>query len=471
VAFTISSSTSPAPLDAGEVVTLRAGLLGDALLPGDEGYDGAVAAWSLLVAHTPAVAVMAESAEDIARAVAFAAAHDLPVGVMGSGHGQPLACEGGVLINTSRMRGVAIDSNDRIARVEPGAKWADVIPLAQECGLAPLNGSSTDVGVVGYTLGGGHGWLARKYGRAADRIVAAELVLASGETVRVTAESDPELFWALKGGSGNFGVITALEFELVPVTQVYGGATMYPLAAARDVLDAFSRWSPALPSGVTASIGILRLPPIPDLPPALQGAAVIAVRACAVGDLAAGEELIAPMRSLATPVMDTFGVMPYTAIDAISMDPVDPMPVMGMTMMLRDLNDETIDALLAVAGPGVETPLMMIDIRDLRPAADRVGGSGEDMRALIDGLPLYAVAVPMDEEMGQAIAGAMVMLRKTLAPFAVDRALLNFLGDGDEGPERTRAAFPAEAWERLLETKRRYDPDNRFRFNHNIAPD
>jgi FAD/FMN-containing dehydrogenase len=463
-----SPNPSSFPIDAEEVADLRTTLHGDAFLPSDDGYTDAIAAWSLLVRHTPALAVMAETADDIARAVAFAAAYDLPVGVMGTGHGQPLACDAGVLVNTSRMRGVAIDSDAGIARVEPGAKWADVIPVAQKHGLAPLNGSSSDVGVVGYTLGGGHGWLARKYGRAADRIVAAEVVLASGEQVRVTAESDPELLWALKGGGGNFGVVAALEFGLVPVSEVYGGSVMYPLSEAREVLEAFSRWSPTLPAEITASVGILRFPPLPDLPPVLQGAAVIAVRACAVGDLATGEALIAPMRALATPVMDTFGVMPYAAIDAISMDPVDPLPVIGMTMLLRDLDAETIEAILNVAGPEVSSPLLMIDIRDLRPAPGQAPAA--DTRAHLGGLPVYVVAIPMSEEMGQAIEEAIASVRASLAPHAADRVVFNFLGDGDSGPDRTRAAFPAEAWERLREVKRRHDPGNRFRFNHNIAP-
>lgn len=464
------SSSVPIVFDADAVAGLRASLQGDAYLPGDEAYATAIAAWSLLVRHAPDVAVMPETAEDIALAVTFAAAHNLPVAVMGSAHGQPVACERGMLINTSRMREVSIDPETRTARVEPGAKWAHVIPLAHEHGLAPLNGSSSDVGVVGYTLGGGHGWLARKYGRAADRIVAAELVTATGELRRVTAESDPGLFWALKGGSGNFGVITALEFGLVPLTHVYGGAVMYPLADAKRLFAAFSRWSEALPAEITASIGIFRFPPLPMLPPPLQGASVVAIKACAVDNLEEGEALIAPMRDLGTPVMDTFGVMPYTAIDAISMDPVDPMPIMATTMVLRSLDDATIDALLAAAGPEVSSTLLMLDIRDLRPAPNSETGTLSDPRAHLNGLPLYAAAVPMSEDMGAGIAMEMATLRETLAPFTTGRAALNFLGDGDAGPERTRAAFPAESWERLRALKRQYDPDNRFRFNHNIAP-
>lgn len=459
--------TPSLPFSVEALDALRIALQGDAYLPDDDGYAGAIAAWSLLVRHTPYLAVVPVSADDIAATVAFAAAHNLPVGVMGSGHGQPVPCTSGILINTSRMRGVEIDPASGTARVEPGAKWADVIPMAQQHGLAPLNGSSSDVGVIGYTLGGGHGWMTRAYGRAADRIVAAELVIATGEQLRVTGDSHPELLWALRGGGGNFGIITALEFGLVPVTEVYGGAVMYPLTEAASVLRAFSAWSPSLPAEITASVGFMRFPPLPQIPPPLQGAAVVVVRACAVGDLAGGEALIAPMRELGTPLMDTFGTLPYAAIDSVSMDPVDPMPFRATTMVLRDLDEATIAALLEAAGPDVETPLMMVDIRDLRPApGDAIG----DDRARVDGLALYAIGIAFDPAMLPAIDGALAALRETLAPVASERVLLNFLGDGDQGPERTRAAFPAEAWARLGAAKRRYDPENRFRFNHNIGP-
>ncbi len=463
-------STQSLPFNAEALDALRATLHGDAFLPDDDGYARAIAAWSLLVRHTPYLAVMPVSDDDIVATVTFAAAHDFPVGVMGSGHGQPVPCAGGILINTSLMRGVEIDPETRTARVEPGAKWADVIPMAQQHGLAPLNGSSSDVGVVGYTLGGGHGWMTRKYGRVADCIVAAELVTATGEQIRVTEASHPELLWALRGGSGNFGVITALEFGLVSVTEVYGGAVMYPLDEAASVLRAFSAWSPSLPAEITASVGFMRFPPLPQLPPQLQGAAVVVVRACAIGDLVTGAELIAPMRDLGSPLMDTFGNLPYAAIDSISMDPVDPMPFRATTMVLRDLDDATIDALLAVAGPDVDTPVMMIDVRDLRPAPGGANGCESDPRARIDGLALYAIAVPHDPAMVPDIDAALAAIRETLAPVASERVMLNFLGDGDQGAERTRAAFPAEAWERLSAIKWQYDPKNRFRFNHNIAP-
>ena len=463
---TVSPFTTSLP-DAGAVAGLRSSLQGNVFLPGEEGYAVAVTAWAALVRHTPDIVVMPETVHDVARAVAFAHEFDLPVAVQGTGHGMPVPCTEGMLINTSRMQRVVIYPEWRMARVEAGATWEHVIPLAHAHGLAPLNGSSSSVGVVGYTLGGGHGWMARKYGRAADRLVAADVVTADGRLLHVSNDSHPELFWALKGGSGNFGIVTALEFELVPVDTIFGGAVLYPIADAPRVFEAFSSWTDTLPEDITASIALVRLPPMPDLPPMLQGVQAVVIRACAVGDLRAGEATIAPMRELGTTIMDTFCEMPYTAIDAISMDPKDPMPAFATAMALNDLDDATISSLLACAGPGVDSPLLSIEIRDYR----RTGPKGISRGAgAFEGLSLFAVGVPVNPEVGSALHCALGGLHDAMRPHMAERVLLNFLGDGDLGPERTRAAFATDDFARLQEVKRRYDPQNRFRFNHNIPP-
>jgi hypothetical protein len=399
--------------------------------------------------------------------VAFAHLFDLPVAVQGTGHGIPVHCDTGMLINTSRMQGVSIFPEHRLARVEAGVTWERVIPAAAEHGLAPLNGSSSGVGVIGYTLGGGHGWLGRKYGRAADRVVAADVVTATGELLHVSADSHPDLFWALRGGSGNFGIVTSLEFELVPVEEVFGGAVMYPLAEAPRVFDAYARWVGTLPDDITTSIAILRLPPVPTLPPPLQGAQLVVVRACAVGDPRDAEAAIAPIRKLGTPVMDTFGVMPYTAIDAISMDPKESMPARATSMVLADLNAGSVESLLRAVGPGVESPLLSVELRDYRrnDVATSDAGAGAQY-----GLSLFAVGAAMGPEGTLVLDAGLAGLREAMRPYMTERAMLNFLGDGDVGPERTRACFTTEEFARLQAIKRRYDPQNRFRFNHNIAP-
>src|ERR687898_2353893 len=221
---------------------LRAGLRGGAYVPGDAGYDEARAAWNLNAHQHPALVVMAAGAADVIAAVRLARDEGLGVGVMATGHGVASPCDGGVLINTSRMKGVRVDPEAQTARVEPGALWADVIPEAQVFGLAGLVGSSPGVGVVGYTMGGGFGWLGRKYGFNADSMREADVVSADGELLRVSTYEHPDLFWGLKGGGGNFGVVTSLEFDLYPLTTVYGGNLFYPMERAPEVLDAYSKW-------------------------------------------------------------------------------------------------------------------------------------------------------------------------------------------------------------------------------------
>jgi hypothetical protein len=446
---------------------LQVQIKGDVYLPGTEGFTDAIHARAVTTQHAPQIAVIPETAQDVSRAVAFAHRFDLPVAVQGTGHGVPIACDEGMLINTSRMQRVSIFPEHSMARVEAGATWQHVIPLAAAHGLAPLSGSSSGVGVVGYTIGGGYGWLTRKYGRAADRMVAADVVTATGSLLHVSDDSHPDLFWAIRGGSGNFGIVTAMEFELVPVDEVFGGSVMYPLSHAPQVFDAYSRWSETLPDDITSSITILRMPPIPTLPPPMRGAQMVVIRACAVGELRAAEESIAPMRALGTPIMDTFGVMPFTSIDAISMDPKESMPVASTTMTLSSLDDRTIEALLSVAGPGVDTPLVAIEIRDFRRRGtkDTAIGAGS-----FEGFSMFAVGPTISPDAAQSVTSALAMMHEAMRPYAGKRVLLNFLGENDFGPDRTRAAFSHDDFARLQDVKLRYDPENRFRFNHNISP-
>lgn len=464
-----SAPTSPA-LPGDELAILRVSLQGSILTPEEDGFQDAVRTWALGVQHAPALVVLPESAEDIATAITFAHEHGFGVAVQGTGHGATIPCHGGILINTSRMQGVTIDPEARTARVEAGVKWISVLPLAAEHGLAPLCGSSGDVGVVGYTLGGGTGWLARKYGFAADRVIAADVVTATGEIVHVTANEHADLFWALRGGSGNFGVVTALEFELVPVETVFGGAVFYSLTGAAQVMTAFVEWVETLPEEITASVAIMRFPPLPFLPPMLRGQQVIAIRACAVGDLARAEQVLAPMRSLGTPVLDTFRVMPFSAIDTISSDPVEPMPVVSATRLIRDLPADAIAQLLAVAGPESDLPVLMIEIRHIAGAIDRHDRAASSANRHDEPFSLYAVGIAMGEDHRSTVLAGLDRVTSSLAPYSSERVFLNFLGDGDCGEERTRAAYSSADYARLGQIKALYDPTNRFRFNCNIAP-
>src|SRR5918999_210877 len=323
-----------------ELEALQASLKGAAYVPGDEGYDEARAAWNLNAHQQPALVVEAEGATDVLAAVRLAREQGLGVGVRPPGPGVAAPADGGVLINTSRMKGVHVDPETRTARVEAGLKWADLVPEAAAHGLAGLQGSSSDVGVVGYTMGGGFGWLGRKYGFAADSVKEADVVTADGKLVKASSHENADLFWGLKGGGGNFGIVASLEFALYPITHVYGGNLFYPVERADEVLKLYSRWSASLPDEVTSGVAFMNFPPFEDIPEPLRGNSLIAVRACYTGDDLAekGEELLRLWREVGEPVMDTFSVMPYEAMDMISMDPVDPMGAYGHVEMLRDLS-------------------------------------------------------------------------------------------------------------------------------------
>ena len=452
--------------------SLRAGLRGTAYAAGEEGYDEASRAWNLNAHQEPAVVVMAEGAVDVMAAVRFARELGVGVGVMATGHGVGAPCDGGVLINTSRMRGVRVDPVARTARVEAGALWTDVIPEAQAHGLAGLVGSSSHVGVVGYTMGGGFGWLGRRYGLNAASVTEADVVTADGELLRVSADEHPELFWGLGGGGGNFGVVTSLEFRLYPITAVYGGNVFYPLEKAREVLDLYARWSADLPDEMTTAVTFLNVPPLPDIPEPLRGGSFVVVRGCFSGENPEdGEEMFRPVREgLGDPVMDTFGVMPVAAMDAISMDPVDPMGSVQRSEMLRDLSPGAVEALLEVAGPGSGSPLIMLEIRQLGGALARTPDRLSPMGGGEAGYIMNGVGVTFTPEMAEGAKGRIARVTEATREHQTGETFVNFMDLDAAGEERVKAAYPPEDWERLVALKNRHDPDNLFRFNRNIAP-
>jgi FAD binding domain/Berberine and berberine like len=455
-----------------ELDAFRVGLRGAAYAPGEEGYDEARSAWNLSVRQHPELVVAAESAADVQAAVRLARERGLGVGVMATGHGVGAVPDGGVLINTSRMRGVSVDPESRTARVEAGALWADVIPEAQAHGLAGLLGSTSHVSVVGYTMGGGFGWLGRKYGFNADAVRAAEVVTADGEILRVSAGENEDLFWGLKGGGGNFGIVTSLEFALYPLTTVYGGNLFYPVEMAREVLDAYGKWVETLPDEMSTAVAFLNFPPVPELPEPLRGGSFITVRGCYCGDsLEEGEGLLRPIREeLGEPVVDTFGVMPYAAMDAISMDPVDPIGAYQHSEMLRVLTPEAIEALVEVAGAGSGSPLIILEMRQLGGALARTPGRLSPIGRGEARFSLNGVGPAFTPEMAQAVRAHLARVVEATRPYQTGDTYVNFMELGGAAAERVRAAYPPEDYERLVALKDRYDPENVFRFNRNIPP-
>jgi FAD/FMN-containing dehydrogenase len=458
-------------IDARAVEELRARLRGALLRLGEEGYDAASRAWNLNARGSPALVVVAEGAEDIVAAVRFAREEGLGVGVMATGHGVGTPADGGLLVNTSRMRGVRVDPVARTARVEAGALWKDVIPKAQAHGLAGLAGSAPHVGVVGYTMGGGFGWLGRKYGLNSASVTEADAVTASGELLHLSSQEKADLFWAMRGGGGNFGIVTSLEFRLYPLATVYGGSVFYPAERAREVMNLYARWGAGLPDEMTTAVALMNVPPLEHLPEPLRGRSVVVVKGCYCGERPEnGEEIFRPVREgLGEPIMDAFREMPAAEMDQISKDPVDPLGIVQHAELLSDLSPEAIDALVGAAGGGSGSPLLSVEIRQLGGALARAPEHPNPMGSGDARFSMNAIGATFSPEMAEGAKAHILRLVEATRPYGTGETFLNFM-EVDPTEDRVRAAYPPEEWERLVALKGEHDPHNLFRFNRNIPP-
>ncbi len=450
---------------ADDVAELRSRVHGPVHAAGDDGMAAEVAAWNVAVQHTPTIAVGATCAADVVAAVSWATARGLGVAVQATGHGPVRNAAGSVMITTRRMQGVSIDPTRRTARVEAGVKWHRVLEAAAEFGLAGLCGSTSDVGVVGYTLGGGMGSLGRLHGFAADHVTAVEIVTADGRLRRLSPENEAELFWAVRGGKGNFGIVTALEMTLFPLETVVGGGIFFAGADAAAVLHAFREWAPTMPEEVGTSVAIMRMPPLEELPPPLRGQTVVHLRYSYAGpDLALGERLVEPMKAAGQILLGFIGPIRTTEMDSIHMDPVDPMPAWEKGMLLRELTAETVDTLLAAAGPQVDIPLVMAEIRLMGGALGRPAASPNSVAGR-DGAWSVFVVGPAVPELAQVVPAIGKGILRALEPWKAEGCLVNFLGDVT-GPDEVAAAYPAGVAERLREIKRTADPAGVFSYGH-----
>ncbi len=453
------------PADQIDIDSLRTEVDGELYAPGDLEWDVARGAWNLAIDQHPDLVAMPAHAEDVIRLVGAAAAAGLRVSVQGTGHNAAAYADldRTLLIRTTRMRGVEIDPATRIARVSAGAIWADVVGPAAEHGLMALQGSSHDVGVIGYVLGGGVSFLARKHGLAAESVRAVEIVTAEGVLRRVDASSDPDLFWALRGGGGNYGVVTAVEIELVDRGELYGGTLFFPFERAEEVLQAWREWVGTVPEEMTSVGRLLQFPPLPELPEMLRGNSFAVVEAFWLGEEAEGRELLAPLRALG-PEHDTIEMIDGPALLEVHMDPPEPVAGLADDVMLRALTPEAIKALVEAAGPGSGSPLLSVEIRHAGGAlARREPGSGA-LGALEGEFMAFAVGVLPEPEMAPAIEAAFKRTREALASVDAGTHYLNFT----ERPVPIESIYGAAELDRLREVKRNYDAAGMFRGNHPI---
>ncbi len=435
---------------------------GPVLTSDDPGFAEEAACFNAAVLHEPDVVVGATSAADVQAAVRWAASNDMQVGVQATGHGATAPLLGGVLVTTQRMQNLEIDPDSRLATIGAGMRWRRVIDEAALHGLAPLVGSSSDAGAVGYTLGGGLPVLGRTYGFTSDWVRAFEVVTADGELRSVSADAEPDLFWALRGGKTSAAIVTSMTLELLPVAEFFGGAIYFDGSKAPEILRAYAEWTRNLPDEMTTTLSLMRLPAMPDVPEPLRERFTVQVCIAYIGDAASGEELVRPMRDVAPAIIENVGMMPYTEIDNVHNDPKDPLPFDYAASVVSDLSDEVIDALMAEAGPGVNTPLLMVEIRHLGGA---MGNAANDAVGLRTSGYLVMTLAAVFPEIAAAIPSAIANTHEALAPFATGGSFVNLHGPARSDEDRLRP-WPGETVTRLTGLKDRLDPNNRLRFGH-----
>jgi FAD/FMN-containing dehydrogenase len=450
-----------------DIQALSTAVSGPVALPDSPEFADETRAFNAATVHRPDVVLGAENAQDVAAGVRWAAERRLPVAVQSTGHGADSEVEGGLLINTRRLQELQIDPVERTARVGAGVKWRSVLEASVPLGLVGLHGSSTDVGVVGYTLGGGLPVLGRAHGFAADHVRSMEVVTADGALRRIGAEAEAELFALMLGGKGNFGIVTELEFSLFPLGDFYGGAIIYPGADAADILAAFREWLPGLPDHASPSISLLRLPEMEFVPAPLRGQFVVHLRFAFLGPREDGDALLAPMRAVSRPLMDTAGPMSYLDVDQIHMDPADPLPFTAGGALLKDLGEETAADLLRLTGEGSDCPLLLVEIRPLGGALARAGALPDAVSGRDAAFLLFLLGFKMPP-VAEAVAASIRGVLAEMAPHSTGYTLVNFHGEPGDEADRARAWSPA-VYERMRAAKSSYDPGNLLRFGHTIT--
>jgi hypothetical protein len=396
--------------------------------------------------------------------VQFSAQHNLGVAVQSTGHGIGRWADGCMLIRTSKLDDVQVDANQRTAYIGAGNKWGAVLEKAQSVGLAPLLGSSPEVGVAGYTLGGGMGWLARKYGLALDSVNFFDVITADSQQLRISERENPDLFWAMRGGGGAFAALAGMQIRLYPVTTVYAGNLIYAPEDASEVFSRYREWVKDVPDELTSSIVLMNFPPFEMVPEIFRGKTFAFVRGCWCGDLAAGEQLLDYWRSWKKPVYDFWSPIPFSQAATISNDPVDPMPSFSNSAWLKDLDDETIATVIDYTLPkGGPPALVFSEVRHAGGAIARVPAetNAYSNRQALFNLEMIGIN-PIVQEHSTRLLGE-------LKSHLTGGVYMNFL-EGENVVARTREAYPPQTFKRLQAIKAEYDPNNMFRFGFGIEP-
>ena len=433
---------------------LASRVTGPVLLPDDDGFADEVAAHNRAVVHAPEVAVGATSTQDVVETVRWAAENGVPVTVLATGHGARTPVTSGVLLTTRRLGGVTVDPSTQVATIGAGAHWTDVVPVADTHGLAPVAGSSTAVGVVGYLLGGGLGPFARSHGFSSDRIESLTVVTGAGDVVEASAEQNPDLYWALRGGGAGFGVVTDVRLGLVALPTLYAGSLYFDAEHIETALRGWLAWTASADPDTTTSAAIIGFPPFDAVPPFLRGRTVLVLRFARPGDEATGEAVAAPLRALAPTLADTVGVLPVARAAEIHNDPTDPGPSWVRGIMLSHVDDDFATAWLGLVGPGAQHPFVAAELRHVAGATgvDVPGGSAVSGRGAAFTLGLIGVD---PGQFATTMPAAAATVAEVVGPWTATELNPNFAGTGTP-------VWDGATAERLARVRQAYDPAGVF---------
>ena len=470
--MTTTTQRATSVIGEATVGELSAAVRGRVIRPGDQDYDSSRAIWNGAHDRRPALIVKCAGTADVMKAVEFGCSQNLRIAVRGGSHSIAgfSTVDDGLVIDLSEMTAVSVDPARQRAVVQGGATWAEVDHETQAHGLAVTGGLVSTTGVGGFTLGGGIGWLLRKYGLACDNLISADLVTADAQLVHASAEENADLFWALRGGGGNFGIVTSFEFQLHAVgPTVLAGLLFFPAQDARRVVRGWRDLTAKAPDELTSLVNLTTAPPVPFLPEAVHGKPIVAIGAMHCGSPAEAEEVVAPLRTLAEPIFDHLGPVPYVAMQQA----LDPLWTEGAqnyftSALLDSLSDSAVDETLArwaaKRSPNSEIHIHHAGGAMARVAPDATSYSHRSSPYLVNVVARAVSPQGFDTEIAWARSA-----RSALSAYGPDAMYVNFTGDAE--PDKVRASYPPATYRRLVQVKRRYDPTNVFRLNQNISPD
>jgi len=450
---------------------LRSSLRGELIRAGDPGYESGRQVWNGMIDRHPLLIARPAGAADVITCVQFARSNGLLLAVRGGGHNVAGfgTCDDGMVIDLSPMKDARVDPQGLSVRAQPGLTWRDLDAETQAFGLATTGGLVSSTGIGGFTLGGGIGWLMRKHGLACDNLLSADVVTADGRLLRASPRENDDLFWGLRGGGGNFGIVTSFEYRLHPVgPAVLGGAIFHPLERARELLAFYREWTRGLPDEVTSMVAVLTAPPAPFIPPEHRGTKMISVALCCSGPGEEGREAVRALNAFAPPASGAIGLMPYTSLQSM-FDASAPFGINAYwkTAYLSDLTQGAIDSLVRFAG-SMPSPLSAIHIHHAEGAVQRVGEEESAVGHRDSPYILNLLGMCADRGQSEEVTAWARACHREMEPVSNSAGYLNFLGD--DGQERIAAAYGPAGFRRLRDLKRKYDPTNLFRVNQNIKP-